>query len=57
MDWIQNEPDVHEASAWFFNKMMHWESKDFIVSNIETEILQKEPDYTPEYLLGIEEVK
>ena len=28
MDWIQNEPDVHEASAWFFRKMMKWESKD-----------------------------
>jgi len=28
MDWIQNEPDVHEASAWFFSKMMKWEVKD-----------------------------
>ena len=28
MDWIQQEPDVHEASAWFFNTMMKWESKD-----------------------------
>jgi hypothetical protein len=28
MDWIQKEPDVHEASAWFFNTMMQWESKD-----------------------------
>jgi hypothetical protein len=28
MDWIQKETDVHEASAWFFNKMMTWESKD-----------------------------
>lgn len=27
MDWIQKEPDVHEASAWFFNTMMKWESK------------------------------
>lgn len=28
MDWIQKEPDVHEAAAWFFNTMMKWESKD-----------------------------
>ena len=28
MDWIQKEPDIHEASAWFFNTMMKWESKD-----------------------------
>jgi hypothetical protein len=28
MDWIRQEPDVHEASAWFFNAMMKWESKD-----------------------------
>lgn len=28
MDWIQKEPDVHAASAWFFSKMMQWESKD-----------------------------
>lgn len=28
MNWIQKEPDVHEASAWFFSKMMKWESKD-----------------------------
>jgi len=28
MDWIEEEPDVHEASAWFFNAMMRWESKD-----------------------------
>jgi len=27
-DWIQKEPDVHEASAWFFNTMLKWESKD-----------------------------
>jgi len=28
MDWIQKEPDVHEASAWFFKKLLQWESKD-----------------------------
>jgi hypothetical protein len=28
MDWIEKEADVHEASSWFFNKMMKWESKD-----------------------------
>ena len=28
MDWIRKEPDVHDASRWFFNKMMKWESKD-----------------------------
>lgn len=28
MDWIQKEPDVHEASAWFFSKMMKWEIKE-----------------------------
>lgn len=27
-DWIQKEPDVHQASAWFFNKLLKWESKD-----------------------------
>ena len=28
MDWIQKEPDVDEATAWFFNKLLKWESKD-----------------------------
>ncbi len=28
MDWMQQEPDVRDASDWFFNKMMKWESKD-----------------------------
>jgi hypothetical protein len=28
MDWIRTEPDVHEALAWFFRKMMKWESKE-----------------------------
>jgi len=28
LDWIQNEPDVDAASAWFFGEMMKWESKD-----------------------------
>jgi hypothetical protein len=28
MDWIQQEVDVHAASAWFFKRMMTWESKD-----------------------------
>jgi len=28
MDWIQKEPDVHEASAWFFSAMWKWESRD-----------------------------
>ncbi len=27
-DWIQKEPDIDVASAWFFSKMMKWESKD-----------------------------
>jgi hypothetical protein len=28
MDWIQKEPDIHAASAWFFSTMLKWESKD-----------------------------
>ena len=27
LDWIQQEADVHAASAWFFTAMMKWESK------------------------------
>ena len=28
LDWVQKEPDVHAASAWFFEAMMKWESKE-----------------------------
>jgi hypothetical protein len=38
MDWIQKEPDVHEALAWFFNAMMRWESKDAALFYAQTYI-------------------